>query len=61
MDELQILRIKREDECFPIINRGNLWYATLTEEQVAELDNWYMAWLDVTETKVIPKKPKWLK
>ena len=55
------LRMLREDECFSIINRGEPWYDRLTEEQKAELDAWYSAWLDVTETKVIPEKPSWLK
>ena len=59
-DILQSLRTKRELECFTIINRGVLWYNTLTEEQRMELDIWYKAWLDVTETKVIPEKPYWL-
>ena len=57
---LNELRAQREIECFPIINRGALWYNTLTEEQEAELQVWYQAWLDVTETKVIPEKPEWL-
>lgn len=57
---LMNLRNQREVECFPIINRGKLWYDNLTTEQVTELDEWYNAWLDVTETKVIPNKPNWL-
>lgn len=31
------LRLKRQQECFPIINRGQLWYNKLTEEQIQEL------------------------
>jgi hypothetical protein len=58
---LQALREQRESECFSIINRGQLWYNSLTEEQLTELQVWYMAWLDVTETKIIPTKPSWLK
>ena len=54
------LRAKRETECFSIINRGQLWYDTLTEEQKAELKEWYIAWLNVTDTLVIPNKPNWL-
>ena len=53
---LDELRTRRELECFPIINRGTLWYSKLTVEQMSELDNWYQAWLDVTETKEIPEK-----
>lgn len=55
------LRYKREFECFRIINRGGLWYDILTEEQREELKTWYTAWLDVTETLVVPAKPEWLK
>ena len=58
--ELDYYRDLRETDCFPIINRGTAWYNSLTEEQKAELDAWYQAWLDVTETKVIPEKPTWL-
>lgn len=54
------LRVKRETECFSIINRGQLWYDTLTEEQKAELKEWYIAWLNVTDTLVMPIKPKWV-
>lgn len=54
------LRNQRERECFPIINRGALWYETLTEIQKEELKVWYKAWLDVTDTLVAPIKPSWL-
>ena len=54
------LRHTRETQCFPIINRGALWYERLSAEQKEELNIWYQAWLDVTETGVIPEKPKWL-
>ena len=68
-DVLNDLRTRRENECFTIINRGVLWYNTLTEEQRLELDKWYKEWLDVTDKYVegidietiIPKKPEWLK
>lgn len=59
-DELNLLRLQREEECFPYINRGELWYDNLTQEQRIELSVWYQAWLDVTETKIIPTKPSWL-
>lgn len=55
------LRSRRESECFPIINRGQLWYDTLNEEQQLDLKKWYQLWLDVTQTKQIPEKPSWLK
>lgn len=53
-------RKRREIECFPVINRGPLWYDTLTEEQLSELKTWYRAWLDGTNTQTIPEKPEWL-
>lgn len=54
------LRLRREQECFSIINRGALWYARLSEEQVQELEQWYNDWLNVTETLEVPEKPEWL-
>ena len=54
------LRAQRVKECYPVINRGKLWYDNLTEEQAMELEAWYQAWLVVTETKVVPPKPSWL-
>ena len=54
------LRFAREVECFSIINRGQGWYLLLSEEQKTELTEWYKAWLDVTETNIIPKKPNWI-
>lgn len=62
---IEQLREKREIECFSIINRGQLWYNTLTTEQVNELNIWYRAWLDLPNNyntnKTIPQKPSWLK
>ena len=55
------LRSKREVECFSVINRGKLWYDSLTQQQLKELQTWYKAWLDVTETLTEPEKPTWLK
>lgn len=59
-NELLLLRMQRETECFSIINRGQPWYDKLTEEQKTELNTWYQAWLEVTETMVAPEKPKWI-
>lgn len=56
----ETLRERRAKECFPIINRGKLWYDCLTPIQLGELKSWYWAWLNVTETLVIPTKPDWL-
>ena len=65
---LNNLRARREYECFSIVNRGVLWYNTLTEVQRLELDTWYKAWLDITEAyqpgidieTIIPVRPDWL-
>lgn len=54
------IRTRRERECFPIINRGALWYGKLTEGQKTELSAWYEAWLDAPETGTAPEKPAWL-
>lgn len=53
-------RMRRAMECFPIINRGQLWYESLSNSQRDELKNWYQSWLDVTETQVVPQKPAWI-
>lgn len=55
------IRQHREQTCFPIINRGGLWYDLLSENERAELLDWYMAWLDATETLIEPEMPEWLK
>lgn len=54
-------RVRREAECFSVINRGKLWYDTLTAPQRKELRLWYQAWLDGTETLTVPERPAWLK
>lgn len=59
-EQLQRFRRERKQVCFPVINRGSLWYSRLTIEQKEELDVWYQAWLDVTETKVKPETPSWI-
>lgn len=68
---LDLLRTRREEECFPIINRGSLWFEQLSEVQKAELKTWYQAWLNVPQVydtscpsninDIIPHKPEWLK
>lgn len=54
------IRTRRERECFPIINRGALWYGKLTEGQKTELEEWYQAWLDAPATGAAPDVPEWL-
>lgn len=58
--EIEYLRVRRERECFPYINRGELWYKNITEAQKTELDEWYKKWLMVTETMKVPERPEWL-
>ena len=58
--ELAVIRQRRESECFAYINRGELWYGLLTDEQKAELADWYLSWLDAPETRTIPAPPVWL-
>ena len=58
----QVAEIKerREKECFPVINRGQLWYDRLTEEQHEELNAWYQAWLDAPGNLHIPEPLTWV-
>ena len=53
-------RRRRETECFSVINRGQLWYEGVSLSQLLELRAWYKAWLNVTETMVVPEKPTWI-
>lgn len=59
-NKAQHLRLLRESECFPIINRGHWWFETLTDNQKDELRTWYEAWLNAPKTKEIPLIPEWL-
>lgn len=54
------IRARRETECFTIVNRGQLWYDKLSKKKKEELEQWYQAWLDATNTGVVPEKPAWL-
>lgn len=54
------LRVRRAAECFPIVNRGVLWYEKLTTEQKTELSVWYEAWLNAPQTLSAPETPSWL-
>lgn len=57
---LSKIRGRRAQECFPIVNRGVLWYKKLTEAQRQELSAWYEAWLDAPQTGVVPEPLSWL-
>ena len=58
--KLASLRERREKECFSVVNRGWIWYSSLTLAQWRELRSWYLAWLKVTETGTIPERPSWI-
>lgn len=60
-NDLNALRYERLNVCFSVVNRGKLWYDSLTTQQLEELKEWYQKWLNVTETFEIPNKPEWLK
>ena len=60
-DILLNLRTRREQECFSVINRGQIWYDLLSLDQKHELVLWYNAWLNVTDTKAVPEVPIFLK
>ena len=56
----EALRQQRETECFPVINRGWMWYSSLNLLQWIELKKWYLEWLNVTETLCAPERPSWM-
>jgi len=58
--QISEIRIRRETECYPIVNRGLLWYESLTIKQKLELSKWYQAWLNAPSTLTIPERPDWL-
>lgn len=53
-------RFARSVVCFPIINRGPLWYEHLTMSQQTDLNTWYEYWLDAPETHIYPVTPYWV-
>lgn len=59
-EKLRAIREKREVECFSVVNRGGIWYDTLTEQEKSDLMEWYQAWLEAPETLIIPEKPTWI-
>ena len=59
VESLAIRQLRRK-ECFDIADRA-AWYASLTEEQKAEVQSWRKAWLDAPETGIIPERPRWIK
>ena len=66
--ELDQLRLRREQECFSIINQNFIidgksvsWFDTLTDEQKQEASIWIQSWRDVTKTMIVPEKPDFIK
>ena len=60
LSNLDFLRDLRSIICFYVVNRGQVWYNTLTIEQNKDIEIWYEEWLRVTDTLIIPTKPSWL-
>ena len=60
IQQITTIRKRRETECFPIVNRSEMWRRRLTVEQRRELETWYQAWLDAPETGIIPKPLAWI-
>lgn len=59
-DRQNAIRARRERECYPVINRGQLWYEGISLARLAELRQWYKAWRDAPATLIIPDRPAWL-
>lgn len=56
--QIELLQEQRKKECFEVLeSKSKLWYDNLTEVQYNELNTWYNAWLNVTDTLVVPTKP----
>lgn len=57
---LNDLRAQRAQE-FEKYDKYQLLYlqSGMTDQQIQEYNEWRQAWLDVTETKIIPDKPDW--
>ena len=53
-------RYRREQICFPIVNRGAAWYNHLSIDQRTALNDWYEEWLDVTEILKEPEMLVWI-
>ena len=56
----QVLRDRRQVECFQYYNRRFMKSIENDAMKMAELEVWYTAWLNVTDTFIVPVKPAWL-
>ena len=60
IDEDHERRTERDERFAMTIDRMNAaWYATLTDEQKAELQSWRQGWLDYPATGVYPPPIDW--
>ena len=58
--DIEYIRNQREIICFPVVNRGVLWYNKLLASQQDELNMWYEHWLEAPETMCVPQMPNFL-
>lgn len=54
------LRAQRKRICYPIVNRGQAWYDTLSNYQRLTLKSWYENWLVAPDTLEEPVAPDWI-
>lgn len=59
-EQKNIIRRLRMNRVFPVINRSQMWFNSLTEQQKQDIQNWYQEWLDAPDNLVIPERPSWL-
>jgi len=59
-EQKNIIRRLRKNRVFPIINRSQMWFNSLTEEQKQDIQIWYQDWLNAPQTLKMPKRPSWL-
>ena len=55
------IRFERQRVCFPVVNRGQFWYDTLTQSEKNKIREWYQKWLDAPETGIIPNDLDFIK
>lgn len=59
-EQKNIIRRLRKNRVFPIINRSQMWFNSLSEQQKQDIQIWYQQWLDAPNTLIMPKRPNWL-
>ena len=58
---LDEIRRARETECFKIINRGQMYFARFTEEELETISAWYNSWLNATHPSNKGEDGKYIK